>query len=107
VSSTYLSIGDTLTFCRVQWAQIDGKRAVKMSKEIPVYEIRLRGHLDARRARQFEGLTMTLLPEGETLLYGPVLDQAALHGILNRIRDMGVPLIYARRVGPPAREGDP
>ena len=78
-----------------------------MSDEIPVYEIRLRGHLDERRARQFEGLTMTLLPEGDTLLCGPVLDQAALHGILSRIRDLGVSLIYVWRVEPPDCDGDP
>jgi hypothetical protein len=78
-----------------------------MGDEISVYEIRLRGHLDERRAWQFAGLTITLLPEGETLLRGPVVDQAALHGILNRIRDMGIPLVYARRVDPPACDCDP
>ena len=77
-----------------------------MSAPIPVYEIRLRGHLDERRARQFEGLRMTLLPEGDTLLCGPVLDQSALHGILSRTRDMGVALVYVRQVEPPARDGD-
>ena len=76
-----------------------------MSDEIPLYEIRVRGHLDARRARQFEGLTMTLLPEGDTLLRGPLVDQAALHGVLSRIRDMGIPLTYVRRVEPPT-QGD-
>jgi hypothetical protein len=80
---------------------------VNMSGSIPVYEIRLHGHLDARRARQFEGLTMTLLPKGDTLLCGPVIDQAGLHGILNRIRDMGVSLVYVRQVGPPTQHGDP
>jgi hypothetical protein len=77
-----------------------------MSGSIPIYEIRLRGHLDERRARQFEGLAMTLLPKGDTLLSGPVIDQAALHGILNRIRDMGISLAYVRQVGPPAQDGD-
>jgi hypothetical protein len=77
-----------------------------MERETPVYQIRLRGHLEARRARQFEGLAVTLLPEGETLLTGPVVDQAALHGILNRIRDMGVTLISVRCVEPPARDGE-
>jgi hypothetical protein len=72
-----------------------------MIDEIPFYEIRLRGHLDERRARQFEGLRMTLLPEGETLLSGPVVDQSALHGILSRIRDMGMPLVYVRLIEPP------
>ena len=77
-----------------------------MSDEIPVYEIRLHGYLDERRARQFEGLTMTRLPESDTLLCGPVLDQAALHGILNRIRDLGISLVYVRQVEPPVNDGD-
>jgi len=77
-----------------------------MADEIPFYEIRLRGHLDERRAQRFEGLTMALLPSGETLLSGPVVDQSALHGILSRIRDMGVPLVYVRIVEPPVRNGD-
>ncbi|MGC9396536.1 MAG: hypothetical protein ACP5J4_16960 [Anaerolineae bacterium] len=69
-----------------------------MDDIMPVYEIRLHGHIDARRARQFAGLTLTLLPEGETLLTGPVVDQAALYGILARIRDMGMPLIEVKRL---------
>jgi hypothetical protein len=80
---------------------------VSVSDEVSVYEIRLRGHLDERRCRRFEDLTITLLPEGETLLCGPVVDQAALHGILSRICDMGVALIYVRRVKPPTCEEDP
>lgn len=69
-----------------------------MDDTMPVYEIRLHGHIDARRARQFAGLTMTLLPEGETMLTGPVVDQAALYGILARIRDMGMPLIEVKQL---------
>ena len=69
-----------------------------MDETMPVYEIRLHGHIDARRARQFAGLTMTLLPEGETMLTGPVVDQAALYGILARIRDMGMPLIEVKQL---------
>jgi hypothetical protein len=76
-----------------------------MSDKVPVYEIRLRGHLDERRARQFEGLKMTLLSQGDTLLCGPLVDQAALHGILSRIRDMGVTLIGVRRVEPSTGNG--
>lgn len=64
-----------------------------METEMPVYTIRLQGHLDARRARQFARVTMTLLPSGETLLTGPIPDQFTLHGILARIRDLGIPLI--------------
>lgn len=69
-----------------------------MDDTMPVYEIRLHGHLDGRRARQFAGLTVTLLPEGETLLTGAIVDQAALHGILARIRDMGMPLLEVKQV---------
>ena len=75
-----------------------------MSDGIPIYEIRLRGHLNEGRTWRFEGLTMTLLPEGDTLLCGPVVDQAALHAILSRIRDMGVDLIYVQRIEPLAGE---
>ena len=67
------------------------------------YEIRFRGYLDARRAQMFEGLEMVQGPGGETVLTGPVIDQAALHGILDRIRDLGVPLLSVTRL--PADEG--
>jgi hypothetical protein len=63
-----------------------------------VYELRFQGHLDLRWARMFEGLEIAREPGGETLLRGPVLDQAALHGILNRIRDLGVPLLSVRQL---------
>jgi hypothetical protein len=61
-----------------------------------VYEIRFRGYLDVRRAQMFEGLEMVQAPDGETVLTGPVTDQAALHGILGRIRDLGVPLLSVK-----------
>ena len=61
------------------------------------YEIRVKGHLDARRMRWFEGLGVTLDPNGETVISGPIIDQAALHGILNRIRDLGLPLLLVKR----------
>ena len=73
--------------------------------DLAQYEIRLRGHLDPRRAWQFEGLQVSLLPEGDTLLRGPLVDQAALHGVLSRIRDLGVVLVYVRRLDAPAGEG--
>ena len=63
-----------------------------------VYEIRFKGHLSPYRARMFEGLEMVQGPEGETVLTGPVIDQAALHGILYRIRDLGVPLLSVKRL---------
>jgi hypothetical protein len=59
---------------------------------LPTYEIRIKGHLDERWMRYFEGLTTLLHPNGETMIAGP-MDQAMLHGILNRIRDLGLELI--------------
>ena len=63
-----------------------------------LYEIRFKGHLSSYRAQVFEGLEMVQGPDGETVRTGPVIDQAALHGILNRIRDLGVPLLSVKRV---------
>ncbi len=57
------------------------------------YEIRLKGHLDDKWADWFEGLTMTREDNGETLLIGTVVDQAALHGVLRKVRDLGLPLL--------------
>ena len=65
-----------------------------------LYEIRIKGHLDNRWADWFEGLTITLEDNGETLLTGPVVDQAALHGLLRKVRDLGMPLISVSRVRP-------
>jgi hypothetical protein len=61
------------------------------------YEIIIRGHLDPRRAHWFEGMTLIPLPSGETKLTGEVRDQAALYGMLSRIRDLGLELISVRR----------
>ena len=58
-----------------------------------IYEIRIKGHLDAKWADRFEGLTITLEEDGNTLLTGPVVDQAALHGLLKKVRDLGMPLV--------------
>jgi hypothetical protein len=57
------------------------------------YEIRLKGHLDDRWAEWFEGLAITLEESGDTLITGPVIDQAALHGLLKKVRDLGLPLV--------------
>jgi hypothetical protein len=57
------------------------------------YEIRLKGHLDDRWADWFEDLTITLEEDGDTLLTGPVIDQSALHGLLKKVRDLGMPLV--------------
>jgi hypothetical protein len=58
-----------------------------------VYQIRLKGHLDSQWTDWFEGLTITLEENGDTLLTGPVIDQAALHGLLKKVRDLGMPLV--------------
>ncbi len=64
------------------------------------FEIRLKGYLDARWAERFEGLTITLEEDGNTLLSGPVMDQAALHGLLKKVCDLGVPLLSVNPVEP-------
>jgi hypothetical protein len=58
-----------------------------------IFEIRIQGHLSQQWQDWFEGLIITLEEEGNTLLSGPVADQSALHGILKRIRDLGMPLL--------------
>lgn len=63
-----------------------------------VYEIRFKGHLSSSRAQIFGGLEMVQEPGGDTVLTGPIVDQAALHGVLNRIRDLGVPLLAVKRL---------
>jgi len=57
------------------------------------YEIRVAGHLPPQWADWFEGLTITLKEDGDTLLTGPVIDQAALHGLLKKVRDLGLSLV--------------
>jgi hypothetical protein len=66
-----------------------------------VYQIRVKGHLGPRWADWFGDMTITLEDNGDTLLNGPVVDQAALHGLLRKVRDLGMPLISAIRVEPP------
>ena len=62
-----------------------------------IYQIIVKGVLDSKWSDWFEGMTVTPQPDGETVLTGPVADQAALHGLLQKIRDMGLPLVS---VGP-------
>ncbi|MEO8289357.1 MAG: hypothetical protein ABI670_23365 [Chloroflexota bacterium] len=61
------------------------------------YEVRVKGHLTGRWAARFEGMTLTLEDNGDTLLSGTVADQAALHGLLRKVRDLGMPLISVTR----------
>jgi hypothetical protein len=65
----------------------------KPTFDLPFYEIQIKGHLDAQWSDWFEGLTITLEENGDTLLSGPVADQPALYGILRRVRDLGMPLV--------------
>ena len=64
------------------------------------YEIRLKGHLDARWAAWFDGLAIAHGSDGTTLIHGPVADQAALYGLLQKTRDLGLPLISVNHVDP-------
>jgi len=64
------------------------------------YEIRIKGHLDDRWSDWFEGLTITLEENGDTRLTGPVVDQAALHGLIKKVRDLGMPLVSVTPVEP-------
>jgi hypothetical protein len=64
------------------------------------YEIRIKGHLEVRWVKWFNGLTITLEENGNTLLSGPVADQAALHGLLKKVRDLGMPLVSVTPVEP-------
>jgi hypothetical protein len=65
-----------------------------------VYQIRIQGQLGREWTDWFGGLTLTLEDNGDTLLTGPVVDQAALHGLLRKVRDLGVPLLSVNRVKP-------
>jgi len=64
------------------------------------YEIRVKGHLDTRWAAWFDGLAIAHGSDGTTSIAGPVADQAALHGLLQKIRDLGLPLISVNHVAP-------
>jgi hypothetical protein len=68
-----------------------------------VYQIRIKGQLDSKWTDWFEGLTITLEDNGDTFLIGPVVDQAALHGLLKKVRDLGMPLVSVS----PVESGQP
>lgn len=64
------------------------------------YAIRVRGHLDSRWSAWFDGMSLTTGSDGTTTIHGPVVDQAALHGLLQRLRDTGLPLISVTQLDP-------
>jgi hypothetical protein len=68
------------------------------------YEIRIKGHLDDKWVDWFEGMVITLEEDGNTLLTGPVVDQAALHGLLKKVRDLGMPLVSVSPFDPGKRD---
>lgn len=74
------------------------KHPTAINEPTDVYQIRLKGHLGTQWSDWFGGLTITLEDNGETLLAGPVLDQAALYGLLRKVRDLGIPLVSVNRV---------
>jgi hypothetical protein len=62
------------------------------------YEVRLKGHLDPRWSAWFDGLMLTEDSDGTTVIHGSLVDQAALHGVLQKVRDMGLPLLSVMRI---------
>lgn len=71
------------------------------------YEIRVKGHLDARWVAWFDGMALSHDGDGTTLIHGHVLDQAALHGLLGKVRDVGLPLVSVTEVEPESSGSSP
>ena len=77
---------------------IVSERSTGKRNEVGRYEIRLKGHLASRWAAWFDGLSLTNESDGTTLIHGLVVDQAALHGLLQKVRDVGLPLVSVTQV---------
>ncbi len=77
----------------------DAHEATEAYHERGLYEIRLKGYLDERWAARFDGLTLSHASDGTTILVGPVVDQAALYGVLRNVRDLGLPLLSVVHIG--------
>jgi hypothetical protein len=82
------------------YVSIMSETATGGDREAGRYEIRLKGHLDSRWATWFDGLSLSSENDGTTIVSGVVADQAALHGLLHKVRDIGLPLISVTRVEP-------
>ena len=78
---------------------IVSERSTGKRNEVGRYEIRLKGHLASRWAAWFDGLSLTNESDGTTLIHGLVVDQAALHGLLQKVRDVGLPLVSVTQIG--------
>ena len=84
---------------------MSGKRKPRDESSRPmVYQIRVKGHLGRHWTDWFEGLTIMLEANGDSLLTGPVVDQAALHGVLTKVRDLGLPLVSVIEIEPEQAE---
>ena len=69
-----------------------------------VYEIRVKGHLDGQWSEWFDGLAIANVEDGIAVLSGEIVDQSALHGVLNKVRDLGLPLVAVRSAGPVSQD---
>jgi hypothetical protein len=74
------------------------RRSNRNSNRLATYQIIIQGHLSSQWSDWFEDFTITLDERGQTILVGPISDQAALHGVFKKIRDLGIPLISVRRL---------
>ena len=74
-------------------------------REAVIYQIRIKGHLDSQWSEWFDGLAISLEEDGDTLISGPVVDDAALHGLLKKVRDLGMPLLSVNRIDPGQVDG--
>ena len=84
-----------------RYGAMANKRNPTADRDEPmVYQIRIKGHLGRQWTDWFGGLAITLEENGDTLVTGPVVDQAALHGLLRKVRDLGVPLLSVIRLTP-------
>jgi hypothetical protein len=79
----------------------DEQKSMRAGGQPTTYQIRIKGHLDQQWVAWFEGLTLTGEGDGNTLLRGPVVDQTALHGLLRKVRDLGMPLLSVTADDPP------
>jgi hypothetical protein len=91
----------TSAVCRIDLVlPLQGSVLNRKGGKVSVYEIRVKGHLDGRWAEWFDGLAIANLENGDAVLSGEIVDQSELHGVLNKVRDLGLPLLALRSAGP-------